>query len=256
MREFYPAISVACLQLHHHIIPFLPIESQLSQVYGPRLQSGVNIKQRQAQTWAPCVSVLEGHTNGYAVAFSPDGGQLVTGSDDHTIWLWNVQTGALLHIMTGHTVAVVSLAYSSDGMLLASGSYDHTVRIWDVETGLQVGMYTGHSDNIWSVAFSENGLCIASGDADGQVHVWSIDPTLKTKQIFETQGYVTWLAYINTDQVMVASMLGSVTVWELETGSCIEHHDDFGRLCAFAMAPNKRIAASLTEAGNLVFWDV
>src|SRR5882762_9912404 len=88
MQEFYPAISVACLQLHHHIIPFLPIESQLSQVYGPRLQSGVNVKQGQPQTWAPCVSVLEGHTHPCgAVAFSPDGCQLVTGSDDLTVRL-------------------------------------------------------------------------------------------------------------------------------------------------------------------------
>src|SRR5258705_12058231 len=109
VQEFYPAISVACLQLHHHIIPFLPIESQLSQVYGPKLQSGVNIKQGQAQTWTPCVCVLEGHTSTcFSITFSPNGGQLVSGSHDYNVGLWNEQTVDLLHIMTGHAGPVTS----------------------------------------------------------------------------------------------------------------------------------------------------
>src|SRR5882762_3170659 len=131
-QEFYPVISVACLQLHHYVIPFLSVQSQLSQLYGQTMQSRIGVKEGQQQTWSPCVHVLKGHTGAcYCIAFSPDGGQLVSGSDDYTIRLWNMQTGALLQVMTGHSKSVVSLAYSPNGTLIASGSSDSTVRLWD-----------------------------------------------------------------------------------------------------------------------------
>src|SRR5713101_8351923 len=127
-REFYPVISVACLQIHHHVIPFLPIQCRLSQVYGPRLQSGIEIKAGREQMWSPCVRVLEGHTKACrCVAFSPDGGRLVSGSGDGTVRLWNVQTGALLQVITGHSDWVLSVTYSPDGKLIASGSADETI---------------------------------------------------------------------------------------------------------------------------------
>src|SRR5882762_6439089 len=103
VREFYPAISAACLQHHHDVVQFLPLESQLSQVYGPKLWPVIDIKEGRQRTWSPCVRVLEGHTyRCLSVAFSPDGGQLVSGSRDGTVRLWNIETGALLHTMTGH----------------------------------------------------------------------------------------------------------------------------------------------------------
>src|SRR5713226_2145591 len=99
-HEFYPVISVSCLQVHHYVIVFLPLESRLSQVYGPKLQPIIEVKEGREQTWNSCVRVLEGHTEScYCVAFSPDGGRLVSGSKDHTVRLWNVSTGALLHVM-------------------------------------------------------------------------------------------------------------------------------------------------------------
>src|SRR5258705_10377641 len=119
-QEFYPVISVACLQLHQYVIPFLPIQSQLSQLYRQKMHSRIGFKERQQHTWSPCVHVLEGHTRAcYCIAFSPDGKQLVSGSWDHTIQLWSIQTGALLQVMTGHSKSVVSLAYSLNGMFIA-----------------------------------------------------------------------------------------------------------------------------------------
>src|SRR5258705_5863130 len=130
-QEFYPVISVACLQLHHNVVPFLPIQSQLSQLYGQKMQFRIDVKEGQQQTWSPCIHVLEGHTKGcYCIAFSPDGRQLVSGSKDHTIQLWNIHTGALLQVMSGHNNSVLSLAYSPNGTFIASGSYDHSVRVW------------------------------------------------------------------------------------------------------------------------------
>ena len=136
-REFYPVISVACLQLHQYTIPFLPVQSRLLQVYGSKSLSGVDVKEGKEQTWSSCVRALEGHTRDcYSVAFSPDGGQLASGSRDCTVWIWNLQTGAVLQVMTGHSGAVQSVTYSPDGKLIASGSDDNSVRVWDVVTGI------------------------------------------------------------------------------------------------------------------------
>jgi WD40 repeat protein len=158
IQEFYPSISVASLQLHYHIIPFLPVKSQVWQVYGPKSQARIAIKAGQEQVWSSCAQVLEEHTDSCrSVAFSPDGGQLVTGSEDHTVRLWDVHTGAVLQVMTGHDNMVHSVAYSPDGTFIASGSLDRTVKIWDAASGLQVSKYTGHSHGVMSVAFSADG---------------------------------------------------------------------------------------------------
>ena len=39
--------------------------------------------------------MLQGHSDtAYAVAFSPDGRLIVSGSYDKTVWVWNMATGA------------------------------------------------------------------------------------------------------------------------------------------------------------------
>src|SRR5258707_7236193 len=75
-REFYPTISVACLQLHYHMIPFLPLKSRLSRLYGSEMDPAIEIKEAREQTWHPCVRVLEGHNECCgSIAVSPDGQQ-------------------------------------------------------------------------------------------------------------------------------------------------------------------------------------
>src|SRR5882762_8723380 len=98
-REFYPTISVACLQIHYHVIPFLPLKSRLSQLYGQKQRAGIRVKEGWEQTWHPCVRVLEGLThNCRCIAFSPDGERLVSGSEDCTLRLWDISTGALQQV--------------------------------------------------------------------------------------------------------------------------------------------------------------
>ncbi|SLM38544.1 prolyl oligopeptidase [Lasallia pustulata] len=82
------------------------------------------------------LQTLEGHLDRVnTVAFSPDGKQLASGSDDMTVWIWDAATGATLQTLEGHSDWIKAVAFSPDGKQLASGSGDKTVRIWDAATG-------------------------------------------------------------------------------------------------------------------------
>ena len=65
-----------------------------------------------------------------SVAVSPDGRRIVSGSDDKTVAVWDLDAGTLIGMLTGHQYAVNSVAVSPDGWRIASGSHDDTVAVW------------------------------------------------------------------------------------------------------------------------------
>ena len=70
-----------------------------------------------------------------SAAFSPDGKQVVTASDDKTARLWDSATGKPLATLTGHEDVVRSAAFSADGKQVVTASCDKTARLWDSATG-------------------------------------------------------------------------------------------------------------------------
>ena len=72
-----------------------------------------------------------------ALAFSPNdnGKTLLSGDLDHEAILWDVETGKLLHTLSGHTGTVNVVAFSPDGQQLVTGSADKTARVWNRQGG-------------------------------------------------------------------------------------------------------------------------
>jgi WD40 repeat protein len=107
------------------------------------------------------------------VRFSPDGKRVVSGSDDATVRVWDVET-CQATLLEGHTDGVRSVAFSPDGNRVVSGSYDKTVRVWDVKT-CQATLLEGHADWVESVSFSPDGKLVVSGSFDGTIHIWDVE---------------------------------------------------------------------------------
>jgi WD40 repeat protein len=95
------------------------------------------------------------------VAFFKDGRRVVTGSDDRTLRIWDIQGGGLSMVarpLEEHTDRVRSVTVSADDRLIASGGCDKTIIIWDVESKQKVfNPLVGHTDWVRSVSFSPDG---------------------------------------------------------------------------------------------------
>src|SRR5258708_14254868 len=83
------------------------------------------------EDWQP----FAGHTGAVTcIAFSPDGHRAVSGSEDRTLRLWEIETGRELKQLTGHNEEITAVAFAPDGRRVIAGSRDRTLRLWDVES--------------------------------------------------------------------------------------------------------------------------
>jgi WD40 repeat protein len=169
------------------------------------------------------VRTLSGHTgNVYSVAVTADG-RIVSGSDDHTVRVWDLATGKLVRILTGHTGAVYSVVVTEDGRIV-SGSSDDSVRVWDLATGRLVRTLTDHTEGVDSLAVTGDGRIV--GSADNGVQVWDLATgtwiqtlTGHTKPVYEVA--------VTPDgtQALSGSLDDTVRVWDLASGEEVRRVD-------------------------------
>ena len=129
---------------------------------------------------AELVRKLEGHKGEVtAVASSPDGRFVLTGSNDKTAKLWLLSTGECLHTYAAAKDAVWTVAFSPDGRLVGVGSKDKSILVFETFTGRAFKTMSGtsaHTDAVTGLVFLPDGRRLASVAHDKTLRIWPLFP--------------------------------------------------------------------------------
>ena len=258
-----------------HTIQLLPVDALLN---------------RSAGAEAIPLSSLAGHTSViHALAFSPDGRQLVSAGEDQKICIWDMETRRLQKTLYRATDSIRAVAISPDNRLLASAGNDCQITLWDLHAYQLLKEIPVRQSRVSSVGFQQQGdkLLLVAGSDRQRLRLWQItsgerpdtvsaastdrpsaqtesEPrqhshSLKVKPLKTYQGYTNGIravAFLGENSIISGGDSCDLSVWDRRScqrkASLSLHH---GRIWAIAVdRQNKRIA-SASDDHTVRLWD-
>ncbi|KAG9050764.1 U3 small nucleolar RNA-associated protein 13 [Tulasnella sp. UAMH 9824] len=266
-------------------------------------------KDKSARLWAPstagegdeegeiswhCVAICEGHTESVgAVAFSrrydqssPSLRFMITGSQDRTIKLWDVQSVPLssssssseqqtplrlksLSTQVAHEKDINSLDVSTNDQFLATASQDKTAKIYSIEYSLKPGKgnakgdlklvatLKGHKRGVWNVKFSKFDRVVATASGDKSVKLWNLENFACMKTFEGHTNSVLRVDFLNKGlQLATSAADGLVKIWNVRDEECtstLDNHEE--KVWALAIPTHEKYIVSAAADSVVTFWE-
>ena len=163
----------------------------------------------------------------HAIAVSPNGEYLVSGSDNGTVSVWKIQTGELIKSpLEGHSNTVMSVSFSPDGFHFASGSIDGNVIIWNLDGESVTCSGPGSSDDGKykdnAVCFSPDGKQVASGSSN-TIRIWDSKSGELVATTFKGHSdFINSVCYSpDGKRIVSGSWSKTIHIWDVSNGALL-----------------------------------
>jgi len=215
--------------------PLLPPTSATEATAAAEARNAASLDAAGERAGTATGHTLTGHSYPiYALAFSPDGRWLVSGSLDHTAKLWDAVEGRDLRTFTGN-MTFASVAFSSDGRWLALAATNgapldnakpgsNSLSLWEPAKPDGVRSLTGHEGQVFCVRFSPDGRLLASTEGGMLVNLWDVSSGRIIRVL--KQGMIRSKMYggafrssvaFSPDGRFLATRSWPVTLWDLSS---------------------------------------
>ena len=291
LLEWFDAIRDSPSQVYHLALLFCPPSSWVGKFYATELSQKVKVVRGCPARWGTCfrtvtldeepcalaywgnttavglisggivildgstgvqTAILSGHTDSVTcLVFSPDKTSLVSGSNDKTVKLWDLQTGGVVKTFHGHYSWVYSVSISADHTMIASGSKDNAVRLWNIQTG-KCHRVIGQQSGVTCVRFSPTNPQHLISVTNDKLRHWDINGNQTNPP---QNGFNSNIVFSSDGTQFVLCRGKDVIVHNTSSGAIVaKFHVDKGSAKHCCFSPDSRFIAVAT-GGTTYVWD-
>src|SRR5262245_26434632 len=171
-----------------------------------------------------------------AVALSPDGKLVLTGSNDDMARLWRVDSGQLISTLR-HNSDVMAVAFSPDGKFVLTGSSDNTARLWRSDSGQLISTLP-HASGVSAVALSPDGKLVLTGSNDDKARLWRVDSGQLISTLRHNSDVMAVAFSPDGKFVLTGSSDSTARLWRSDSGQLISTLRHDACVSAVAFSPN------------------
>ncbi|KAF8656238.1 hypothetical protein AX16_002674 [Volvariella volvacea WC 439] len=223
------------------------------------------------KTWE-FLTELQGPNEVTFLRWHPKGPVLLSGSQDGTLWLFQLPSGNTMQVFAGHTGAVANGEFTPDGKRIISACEDGVLLFWDPRNPTPLFKLTPDDqrfnlDGITSLGVNPSSTLAVVGGAAGGVRVISLS---KGEIIAALGGHtegesieaVTFVDLAGTGATgpgvaITGATDGKICIWDLNTmrlRAALQHQDAITTLITHP-APQGHIFISASADKTLRTWD-
>nr|KJB34817.1 hypothetical protein B456_006G086000 [Gossypium raimondii] len=183
---------------------------------------------------------------------------LITGGDDHKVYVWAIGKTTSLMSLCGHSSPVESLVFDSEEVSVLAGASTGAIKLWDLEETKMVRGFTGHRSNCTAMDFHPFGEFFASGSMDRSLKIWDIR---KKGCIHTYKSHTRGISSIRFSPdgrwVVSGGFDNVVKVWDLTAGKLLnEFKFHEGHIRSINFHPLEFLLATGSADRTVKFWDL
>lgn len=193
-----------------------------------------------------------------AVRFLGDD-QLVTGSYDGTVKIWDIKSGKMLRSFAGHKGKVTSIAVhlSGYGRFLLTGGEDKLIKRWDLNSMEPIVKLAPQESSILDVNISPDGNLLLQACGN---QIARLLETKTGKAIYRLEGHQDDVRLVRFSPdgslILTASRDKTAKIWETASGKLLATFSDHLKpVTIAAFSPDGKYVMTGSSDEYLYFWD-
>jgi WD40 repeat protein/serine/threonine protein kinase len=242
-------ISYAVLQGHRNVSMDVVFAPDSSSVYTASNDNEVRRWELATGVGQP---IITHDREVIAVAVSPDGQFVASGSKDRTARLWSRDNPDTSRQIVEHDSELTEIAFSPSGDMLATAASDGAIKLVTLVDGT-IRTLAGHTGHVYALSFSADGEQLLTAGRDHSARLWRVGDGSQLATFLGHDKAVYHARFVDETRIVTGSDDGTVRLWDVrrpDTPELLTRHA--GAITALDVHRDRIASASLDEHLRIV----